>query len=272
MTANPLPLHFKHFLDANSSPFPGQPLSNIRRPSIARALTEEAEAKRWLIDRVDGMVEGLRLQVEDEYDAFAGLVESVSDSIMGLRNNALTLIAFLFTLAIALATLKIIDLLSVEYALIILAFIGIAAFFILNSLHSYFMDRLEHVENAYLGGINILHYLWGSYYSGGTMNVETVTTETIHVLDDYAKVVAGAIYSNILVAYEGAIGSTLRGNDRDEFRRNIKHVSGYTERAYQKYKAMRETFRAPGFLSNDLLAMVQPFEDKFDKEAERMSS
>ena len=205
-------------------------------------MAEDAEAKRWLIDRVDGMVEGLRLQLEDEYDAFAGLVESISDSLMDLRNNALTLIAFLFTLAIALATLKVIDLVILEYSLIILAFIAIAVFFALNSLHSFFMSRLEQVENAYLGGINILHYLWGSYYSGGTMNFESTSTETIHVLDEYAKVVVGALYSNVLSAYEGAIGSTLRGEDRDEFRKAIKQVSGYTERSYEKYKVIEGRF------------------------------
>ena len=213
------------------------------------------------------MVEGLRLQIEDEYDAFGGLAESVSDSIMGLRNNVLTLIAFIITLDVALATLKIIDLLTVEYSLVVLALIAIAVFFGLNALHSYYMGRLEHVENAYQGGINILHFLWGSYYSRGTMNVETVTTDTIHVLDDYAKVVLGALYSNILTAYEGAIGSTLRGKDRDDFRRDMQQLSGYTEKAYQRYRSMRDTFRVPGFLSNDLLAMVQPFEDRFQKEA-----
>jgi len=231
------------------------------------AWTRTPETKRWLIDRVDGMVEGLRLQLEDDYDSFATTMDSTSDALIGWRNNGLTLITFLFTLAIALATLKLMGLALLEDSLVILAFVAIATFFAFDALHSFMMNRFEHVESAYLSGINVLQYLWGSYYSVGTTNFETTTIATIHVLDEYAKVVFGALCVNILLAHERAIGSILTGEDREEFRKDIERLTGYAERAYENYKERRSIFRESGFLSKDLLDMVEPFEFRYRKEA-----
>jgi hypothetical protein len=169
------------------------------------------------------------------------------------------------TLSVSLAAVDLLTLSVLKFLLIVLALAAILTFLLVNALRSYIMTRLDFVDSAYTNGLQALHYLWASFYSGGTLNYTQMSIERLHLLDSFAKVALAALYVPVLVAYETAIGTTLSGKDKANFQQQMEILKRFVERGYKQFKDNRDSFQGMDF-SADILAMVTPFEGRFQRE------
>jgi hypothetical protein len=230
---------------------------------ISIVMREDEEKIRWLIDRIDGMIEVMRSTLRDDRNSFETSVKEYVDNLTKLRNNILTFLGVVTTGALSLASLQLITLTVLRDILIVIAVLAIALFYRFTADRYSFSKKMDVVSDSWLRALASTNYLWSAFYSRGTLNFLSVSIAQLYLLDSFAKTALSSLFADVLAAYKRAFLRMPMGSDKQNFQAIMQKLDGFVDRGYQEYKEKRSDFLAKGLFSQDLLSMVSVFEKRY---------
>jgi hypothetical protein len=232
------------------------------------AFSESDEDKRWLVERIDGLLRNMEDIWKSDRDKFLSLMTDAVDGVTNWRNNVWVVVSSLITILLSLFAVGLVDRPIVIDVLLLLVVVPLGLTVALNWVRGFIEDRFGRVDDVYAAGLKSILYMRGSFYLR-TLDVHPMSLHRIRIFDEFARAAIASQYAAVLRAYSTSLGMLLRGAQRTKLSETVNMTQDYVDHGYRLFKEKRSDMLDPNEFSPDLIAMLNLFEQDFEAEAKK---
>lgn len=230
------------------------------------ATSDAQDNQKWFIDRIDYFIQNLIEVHQSDYDSYSANLQEADEGLTKGRNTIWQVVAGIVTVALGLAALKVINNTALLALLAGFGLLGLVATSLIEIVRRWVNPQLDKVDAAYNSTRLQLLYLQNWFVNTTIHLTPLLTQEKLDLYYDFVRCASGAQYSAVLgsvVTFEAQLKLVKPG---EALKPELQRLVTFRDRGYGLYLQRRLELQDATIFSDDLRAMLEPFETRYQKE------